>query len=146
MWTVLSLPFATGCNMGVDIICKVLRTVKARGLYSCSQRSYQLVSVKYMIMNIISRTLALYYPYTLYRESWALGWVNKEAICRNVNQPYKGFSWVSVNSTKVTKPPENLLEWVNRERRRYQLFGWPAVGMKRQLSIVERKVLNMSLK
>ena len=105
MWTVLSLPFATGCNMGVDIICKVLRTVKARGLYSCSRRSYQLVSVKYMIMNIISHTCAPYYPYT---ESQALGKVNKEAVCWSINRHYKGFSRVSANSTKVTEPPEYI--------------------------------------
>ena len=87
-----------------------------------------------------------YYPYTLYREGQAFDRVNKEAIYWSTNCPYEGFSWVSANSTKGTEPPENLLERINREYRLYRRFGWPAVGMKRQLSIVELKVLEMNLK
>ena len=66
-----------------------------------------------MIMNIISCTRAPYYPYTLQSESQALGKVNKEAVCRSINRHYKGLSRVSATSTKVTEPPENLLEQVN---------------------------------
>ena len=44
------------------IFQSVLRTVKARGLVFCSQQSYQLVSVNYMIMNIISHTCAPHCP------------------------------------------------------------------------------------
>ena len=99
-----------------------------------------------MIMMIISHMHAPYFPYFLYRESQALAWVNKEAVCQSTNRPYEGFSQVSTNSTKVTEPLENLLERVNQERQQYQHFRWPEVGMKRQLLIVKQKVLNMSLK
>ena len=94
--------------------CKeLIRTVKARGLVFCSQQSYQLVSANYMIMNIISRTHVPHLPYTLYREGQAIGRVNKEAVCRSTKQPREGKPRVSVKSTKVTEPPDDLLERVN---------------------------------
>ena len=99
-----------------------------------------------MIMNIISRTRAAYLPYPLYREGQTIGRVNKEAVCRSTKRPYEGKSRVSVKPTKVADPPDDLLERVNRERQRYRRLGRPAVGIKRQLSIVKRKVLNISLK
>ena len=100
----------------------MLRTVKARGLVFCSQQSYQLVSANYMIVNMISRTRAPHLPYTLYREGQAIGRVNKEAVCRSTKQPREGKPRVSVKSTKVTEPPDDLLERVNVERRCYRRF------------------------
>ena len=121
----------------------VLRTVKARELVFCSQKPYQLVSANYMLVNIISCTRAPYLPYTLHRESRAIGRVNKEAVCRSTKQPHEGRPRVSVKFTKVSEPPDNLLERANRERLQYRCFRW---GIKRQLWIVERKVLNNRLK
>ena len=75
-----------------------------------------------MIMNIISRMRAPHLPYTLYREGQAKGRVNKEAVCRSTKRPHKGKPRVSFKPTKVTEPPDDLLERVNRERRRYRRF------------------------
>ena len=95
-----------------------------------------------MIINIISRTRVPHLPYTLYREGQASGRVNKEAVCRSTKRPHEGKARVSVKPTKVTEPHNDLLERVNRERQRYQCFWQPAEGIERQLSILERKVLN----
>ena len=45
-----------------------------------------------------------------------LGRVNKEAVAGALTDPTKAFSRGSADSTKVNKPPENLLKQVNRER------------------------------
>ena len=106
----------------ISLSIDLLRTVKARGLVFCSQQSYQLVSANYMIINIISRTRVPHLPYTLYREGQAIGRVSKQAVCRNTRQPHEGKPRVSVEPSKVTEPPDDLLERVNRERQRYQRF------------------------
>ncbi len=98
-----------------------------------------------MLVNIISRTLAPYLPYTLYREAQAIGGVNKEAICWSTKRPHEGTPRVSVKPTKVSEPPDDLLERVNREHRQYRRSRRLAVGIERQLSIMERKVLNNRL-
>ena len=94
----------------IRIFMIIYHADKRSFLPGCSQESNQLVSIKYMTMNIISPTCTPYYPYTLYRESQALGQINKETICWSNNWPYKGLSWVSANSTKVTESPENFIE------------------------------------
>ncbi len=93
------------------------------------------LSANYILVNIISRTCA---PYLPYREGQAIGRVNKEAICRSTKRSHEGAPRVSVKPTKVSEPPDDLLERVNRERRQYRRSRRPAVGIERQLSIVER--------
>ena len=87
--------------------------VKARELVFCSQQPYQLVSPNYMLVNIISCTHAPYFPYTLHREGQAISGVHKDAVCQSIKQPHKGTPRVSVKPTKVSKPPDYLLERVN---------------------------------
>ena len=98
-----------------------------------------------MVVNIISHTHVLYFLYTLYREGLAIGRVNKEAIYRSIKRPHEGTLWVPVKLTKVSEPPDYLLERINRECLRYWCFRRAAVGIERQLLIMERKVLNNRL-
>ena len=64
-----------------------------------------------MLMNIISHTRPPYFPYTLYRGQ-AIGGVNKEAVCR---RPHEGTPRVLVKPTKVSEPPDDVLERINQE-------------------------------
>ena len=88
-----------------------------------------------MLVNIISRTHAPYLPYTLYRESQAIGGVNKEAVCQSTKRPHEGTPRVSVKPMKVSEPPNDLLVRVNRQHQRYRRSRRPEVGIERQLSI-----------
>ena len=60
-------------------------------------------------MNIISRMHVPHLPYILYRGQ-AIGRVNKEAICQSTKRPHEGKPQVSVKPTKVTEPPDDLLD------------------------------------
>ena len=111
-----------------------------------SQQSYLLVSANYMIINIISCMHAPHLPYTSYREGQVIGRVNKPFAGALNNRTKASLEYQSSLRRSPNLPMIYWSESIENVDVIDAFDGrWPAVGIERQLSILERKVLNNRL-